>query len=352
MSHWDFPRSSASVNILLQLAGEHGLAPASCLAGTRITRDQLLDPQAMISASDELQVARQLQQQLGSERGLGLEVGLRYHLSSYGIWGFALLSSPTLRSAIELGLRYIDLTFAFCRLRAEPDNGDLRLIIDGSDLPPDMRRFMIEREAAAIMTIQRELFAQELPLKQFSLAFPADDRRDHYEAIFGTSVQFDTETTQAIISGVLLDLPLPQANPVTAAFCEAQCREILDRRRQRPGLSGQVRNLLLRNPGQMPDMASVAARLCLSLRSLHRHLGAEQTSFRALVDEVREALAEELLATRRLSVSQVAERLGYAEAASFLHAFRRWKGLTPGQWQAQQQSGDHKAAGTKFQHFR
>lgn len=334
MNHWDFPRSSASVNILLQLASEHGLTPASCLAGTRITRGQLQDPQAMISASDELQVARQLQQQLGSERGLGLEVGLRYHLSSYGIWGFALLSSPTLRSAVELGLRYIDLTFAFCRLRAEPDDGDLRLIIDGSDLPPDMRRFMIEREAAAIMTIQRELFAQELPLQRVSLAFPADDQRDHYEAIFGPSVQFDAVITHAIISGSLLDLPLPQANPVTVAFCEAQCRDMLDRRRRRSGLSGQVRDLLLRHPGQMPAMSDVARELCLSLRSLHRHLAAEQTSFRALGDEVRETLAEELLATRRLSVGQVAERLGYAESASFLHAFRRWKGVSPLQWQS------------------
>ncbi len=337
MNHWDFPRSTASVNILLQLAGEHGLTPESCLHGTRITPEALQNPQATLSAHDELQVARQLQQHLGSERCLGLEAGLRYHLSSYGIWGFAMLSSPTLRSAVELGLRYVELTFAFCRLQAEPVGSDLRLTIDASDLPPDMRRFMIEREAAAIMTIQRELFAQELPLQLTSLAFPADHRSTRYQAVFGELVTFDNEITCAIIPGALLDLPLPQANPVTAAFCEAQCRDMLDRHRQRSGLSGRVRDLLLRHPGRMPDMASVADQLCLSLRSLHRHLSAEQTSFRALVDEIRQTLAEELLNTQRLGVGQVAERLGYAEPASFLHAFKRWKGMTPGQWQAQRQ---------------
>jgi AraC-like DNA-binding protein len=30
----------------------------------------------------------------------------------------------------------------------------------------------------------------------------------------------------------------------------------------------------------------------------------------------------------------VAQRLGYAEAASFIHAFRRWTGMTPSQFRA------------------
>ncbi len=348
MATWDFPRSSASVNILLDLAREHGLEPERCLQGTHLQLARLQDPQAVVSARDELQVARQLQLLLGDDKGLGLEAGLRYHLSSYGIWGFTLLSSPTLRSAIEVGLRYIELTFAFCKVRFEQHDGEARLVIDDSEVPPDMQRFMVEREAAAIMTIQRELFAQAIPLRLSTLRFAEDGLRARYEAVLGPISQFNADTSYAIVPDVLLDLPLPQASPVTAAFCEAQCRELLDRRRQRSGLSGQVRNLLLRQPGHMPAMASIAATLCLSLRSLHRHLDAEQTSFRALIDEVRETLAEELLTSQRLNTTEVAERLGYAEPASFLHAFRRWKGMTPGQWL---RTRTH-TSGTKFQHLR
>ena len=63
-------------------------------------------------------------------------------------------------------------------------------------------------------------------------------------------------------------------------------------------------------------------------RSLHRHLAAEGTSFRQLLDEVREVLSEEMLA-HRMTIDEVAERLGYAEASSFVHAFKRWKGMSP-----------------------
>jgi len=37
----------------------------------------------------------------------------------------------------------------------------------------------------------------------------------------------------------------------------------------------------------------------------------------------------ELLAKGAVPVEDVAVRLGYAEASSFIHAFKRWKGVTP-----------------------
>src|SRR5215468_8007526 len=72
-------------------------------------------------------------------------------------------------------------------------------------------------------------------------------------------------------------------------------------------------------------MPAVAAALGMASRSLHRHLAAEGTTFRLLIDEVRSALAEEML-SHRMSVAEVAERLGYAKAASFSHAFKRRRG--------------------------
>jgi AraC-like DNA-binding protein len=52
-------------------------------------------------------------------------------------------------------------------------------------------------------------------------------------------------------------------------------------------------------------------------------------SFRGLLDEIREQIAEELLVTGGLSVAEVAGRLGYLEVYSFSQAFRRWKGAGP-----------------------
>jgi Helix-turn-helix domain len=51
--------------------------------------------------------------------------------------------------------------------------------------------------------------------------------------------------------------------------------------------------------------------------------------YKTLVGEVRASLAEAMLSSAGLSVEDAAIGLGYAESASFIHAYRRWNGVTP-----------------------
>ncbi|MEV0344024.1 AraC family transcriptional regulator [Nocardia sp. NPDC050713] len=106
-------------------------------------------------------------------------------------------------------------------------------------------------------------------------------------------------------------------------------RDRLPGKRIRADVAGAVRDELVRDPAAIPDLPQVAAALFLSCRTLSRRLNAEGTSFRALVDEVRRARSEQLLGHTRLTTEQVASRLGYAESASFIRAFRRWNGCPP-----------------------
>ncbi|WP_433192996.1 AraC family transcriptional regulator ligand-binding domain-containing protein [Nocardia sp. CA-107356] len=61
---------------------------------------------------------------------LGLESGPCFHLTSYCIWGFAILSSPTLRDALEIGLRFVDLTFAFSLIQARQVANETQLVLE------------------------------------------------------------------------------------------------------------------------------------------------------------------------------------------------------------------------------
>ena len=93
---------------------------------------------------------------------------------------------------------------------------------------------------------------------------------------------------------------------------------------------GEVRVLVTQQLVAGAPMSGVAAALGVSDRTLRRRLAADGTSYQRLLDDVRESLAVELLGTGRLRVQDVAVRLGYAEASSFILAFRRWTGRTPG----------------------
>jgi len=77
-----------------------------------------------------------------------------------------------------------------------------------------------------------------------------------------------------------------------------------------------------------PSVAATAKALGLSVRSLQRHLAQEQTSFLAVLDEVRRSLAEGYLQNRAHTVSDVAFLVGFSELSAFSRAFRRWTGTT------------------------
>lgn len=302
------------------------------LAGTGLSVDDLRRPGAEVSDEQELAVVGNL---VGAcdDADLALEAGTRYHLTTYGIWGFALASSPTVRSALEVGLRFADLSFTFCAVSVEQDPDEVCLHLDPGALPGPVRDFVLTRDLAGLRTIVREVTGGAFALRRVAVAVAAPVDPSRWADVLGVAPQFRAPRTLAALDPAVLDLPLPQADELTAASTEAQCRALVSERRSREGVAGRVRDALAGNPRSMPSVGEVAAALTLSERTLRRRLVEEGTTFRALADEVREALAEELLATGGLSVEQVARRLGYAETASFTHAFTRWKGVSPRRWE-------------------
>jgi AraC-like DNA-binding protein len=329
MVDWNIPRTPTSVLVLIRLAAEHGVPAGVCLRDTRLDWDRLQDPSAEVTARDEQTVIANLLGALDHPDDIGLEAGKRYHLTTYGIWGFALISSPTLRGAIDVGLRYVDLTFALSRITTRETDHEFQFVFDTPDIPAPLRRFAVERDAAAIGVIEQELFSAPISAKRVSFTFPSPRHLERYTETFGVTPEFGADENILAFDPSLLDVPLPQANEHTAALALAQCRDLLQRRHARTGLSGQVRDLLLAHPSQPPSAEQVARQLAMSSRTLRHRLAAEGTSFRELLDEVRQRLAEEMLLSGRLTVAETAQRLGYVELSSFSQAFRRWNGMGP-----------------------
>lgn len=72
----------------------------------------------------------------------------------------------------------------------------------------------------------------------------------------------------------------------------------------------------------------------MSVRSIQRHLAAEQTDFRSLLQQERMALAAAQLKDSSDPVTEIAERFGYAHASHFVRAFKQIYHLTPRQFRA------------------
>jgi AraC-like DNA-binding protein len=329
MPQWTFERTVISMRILTEFGMDHGVPAQVLLAGTGVGEAQLADPTCTVSGRQELRLMRNLVERLRDVPALGIEAGKRYHFTAFGALGLAIASSPTLRSALTVGQRYSELTFGFAQILLEDTVRETRVTIDDSQIPEVLRRFIVECTSAAMISVAKDLVWSEPPLVHLSFRFSAPGYVEHYERFYGVKPSFNSGANVLALDRARLERPLPQANEHVLRLAEEHCRKLLETGRLRTGLASRVRHRLEARITQMPDMEEVANDLHLTRRTLRRRLQDEGTSFVELRDDVRMTLAEELLAGPRLSMEQIAERLGYADATSFVNAFKRCRGRTP-----------------------
>jgi len=81
-----------------------------------------------------------------------------------------------------------------------------------------------------------------------------------------------------------------------------------------------------------PALADIAQVFNLSERTLRRYLQQEHTSYRQLLEGVRQEMARYWLSNSEAAITDIALRLGFSDSSNFSRAFQRWFGQTPGQY--------------------
>lgn len=317
--------------ILVEVAEDHGLTRAQCLRDTGVEPQLLKTPGAEILAGQELSIVRNIVTLLDDKPGIGLEAGTRTHITSHGVFGLAVLSSPTMRSAIEVAMRYFSLMTSFGRAWHEYHGDEVWLYVDDTDLPGDLRGFLAERDVAALLTNWALVFGTPPPTLRGEIAGGLRTRLLPILDAFEIPTVDCAGIHLAVFDATGVDEPMPHASPLTAMLFEEQCAELLERRGQQAGFAGSVRQVLLHRLNGRMSQEEVAAALHMSLRTMRRRLAEEGTSYRQLCVETYGHLAEELLATG-LTVEDVAYRMGYSGAPSFSNAFKQWRGVPPGRF--------------------
>ena len=339
-------RSVTSVGILCKLGQRLGSPLSGLLSGSSIAPAHLQDPHLEIRPEQELQVILNLVRLQGQTPGLGLMAGAEYHLATYGLWGYALLTCPNFGEAVHMGLRYLDLSFAFSRIDLDERSDSVAIVLNVDHLPPAARAFVLERDSSAIQVIQRELFGAAMPLMDLEFSMRPTAPVAQYEAVYGRVPLFESSRNAVVFSRDLLSTPLPKGNPASVEYFDRQLQQLLQLRTERGGTSAWIRNKLLANISNTPSLAQIASDHFMTERTLRRRLADEGTSFRDLLTEVRQTMAEELLCSTGLSVSEVSSRLGYASTSAFIHAFQKWRSCSPRQFlEARTQEKQGKQAG-------
>ena len=316
--------------LILDVAATHDVEADRLLAAAEVPADLLDDPNARLSAVQSGSLLYHAMEMSG-EPAFGYEIGLHSSLTSHGIMGYGLLSSSTVRQAINLSERYMPARLPMLTMALSVDGPMAAIeVAENAPLGP-VRRCTIDLFLVGIARIAPILTDRLRQPEEMQLWF--DYAEPDYYARFKDrlpTVQFEMGVNQVRFPASDLDLSPETANAVTAAMVEEQCRRELEQLGLDGDLVVQVQAALHETHGGYPDLDTVADRLHLSSRTFKRKLQEHGTSFRRLVDATRRAEAVRLLNTTTLSIAQVADRLGYADASSFTRAFQKWTSTSPG----------------------
>lgn len=323
---------------LTEWAGEQGVSAGAMAAALGMdSLDGLQHEELRLSPVDYENLLALIYRETGRD-DLGLAIGSRLTVSSYGVLGHAMLSAATAGEAIRIGLDYYRLTSAFMTLRAETTSDGL-VMTAHLDYPlPCLERFAPEEQMVGVTAVARDLLGPDFNPLAIDFAIPEPPYAQRLRDWFRCPVNFRQPENRFVVDSRLLGVSLRTANALTAKHLLNLCETLLQQDRAAgPGdLLQRVNGAIRARVGHWPSMVEVAEQLGMSERTLRRRLQELGTDYQREIDAVRHQLSLQLLVNPDVTVEQMAAVLGYSEAVSFRRAFQRWTGMTPQAWRRQE----------------
>jgi AraC-like DNA-binding protein len=312
--------SIALLRPLAELLAKIDEDPAAFLDGLGVTA--ALPANAYVAAERVDRALDAIARRRG-DPGLALTLAQVAVARPLGLFGHMIWLSGTLGDALERAVKHYAMVTQRTTLRLERDGAAVRV-----------------RAVPVVKNLPRGRVLTEFPFASLALrargatngaAVPRAVRFTHagkpspiYAEVFRAPVTFGAAHDEIELAAAQLDLPLAGADPITS--------EVLEERIARLAVSPalpiveRVRQAAGTKLDASPD--DIAKALGMSARTLRRQLDQSNTTFRGIVDELRRARADELIASG-MAVKEVAFALGFSEPSAFSRAYKRWSGKAP-----------------------
>ena len=325
--------ASVAFRVADTLRDEYGIDFVPVLADIGVDLSKRTRPGARVIRSRQAEIWRRAEELTG-DPGIGIVVGMHSEPRDYYVLGHSWLASSTLKDAFERVIRYREVISNNVQNSALVREGELYRIKSSY---PDVERMPImtgmEAGVAGLLKLCRVSAGRDVLPVRADLIFPANRNPDGFQNLLKCPIRYGCDYNALWFRAEDLEAPLPGALPEMLDAADRIARDYIATF-DHSQLATQVRTLLIRMlPAGKVDQETIASKLYRSASTLQRQLGAEGTSYRDILAETRESLAKQYLADPGYAPSDVAFMLGFADQSNFGRAFKRWTGMSPGEFQ-------------------
>jgi AraC-like DNA-binding protein len=261
----------------------------------------------------------------------GLRFGQQFRPRDLGLWGYAVVSSPTLGSAIEnlVGLFHYHQESSVMNVdQTEMGLARLSYQITASDIVE--RRQDAELSLGMFLNVMREACGQAWSPEEVYFEHPRPEAWKEHEEAFGAPCYFSQKTNAIVFKPDVLDRPMPGRDLKLLTMMRTCLESLGSHRDAGDSVYDRLRTAIRVNlPSGAPRIDGIAAELRLSVGAIQRELAARNATFKDVLETVRRELALVYLRQRQLPLTEIALLLGYSELSAFTRAFTRWTGASP-----------------------
>lgn len=323
-------RLSSALIGFSELAQQLGANPAELCARAGLDPSYLHTTNQFIRCETFNRLLEVAAQATGRE-DFGLLLGREINLAVMGPTGFIIQHAGSVMEALNGLRRYNHLHDQGTLVQLTTDHG--KAYFSSRNLAASDEAFQVTDRAAGLgMAVMRMLGGPDWSPDKVLFRHRAPADTGLYQKVFGCPVLFGQEENALVFDADFLDAPMTQeSNSYTNQIVQDYIRRLEG---QAPrDLISKVRLLIQQLLGTNGcSLVKIADSLRVSKRSLQRHLNQQGTSFSELVESVRIDMAQQYLTETNMSLTQLAELLGYTETSNFSRAFKRRVGLAPLAW--------------------
>ena len=269
----------------------------------------------------------------------GAHLGQICALRELGLPGYLATFAPTVESALSSFARYYYLLGDATDVRFDWRDGHASFTYHVLDAESWPRRQDAEQVITMIVALLRDWIGQSWKPDAVWFEHPRPQNADELERIVGCSIRFDCDANTIWFDRASAAHRNPRSDPRLFQLLSWFAETVMRGNQADAGVVKTFREQVLASIDTCANLGSasihsVGRALGLEARTFQRRLSAERTSFRELVEEYLQREAVKLLNRSDLAEKEIAIRLGYGSLNSFIRAFRRWNGVTPGQFRA------------------
>ena len=260
----------------------------------------------------------------------------------FGPMGIVMKNSPTLGDALSYVAKHSHAHSLAARIRLEPDAAEQCTFVRHDILVGGVpnKRQTVEQLMLLAHLNAVEITGGQARVRKVHFRHQPLSPRSTYRRYFDCEVCFDQKEDGVFFSE--RDLRCPTIAPSAQAYQASTSLIETQFTRVTPPMHALVRAVLLQFLGtEHCTTTEVAAELRLHPRTLHRRLRAEGKAFQEIKDEVRRDAALYYIEQTDLSLTEIAERIGYAEHSVLSRSCVRWFSAAPSRVRSRKSPAKH-----------